>query len=94
LQKKTSFTLSRAENGICHIIHLEHFGFPDKTLLGSDSHTSINGALGMLAIGVGELDVAIALAGEPIYIKMPWVVNVKLKGKLMGGVSAKDVLLL
>lgn len=93
IAKKYGIYLSRAGNGICHTVHFERFGIPGKTLLGSDSHTPTSGAIGMLAIGAGGLDVAMAMAGEPIYIKMPYVVNVRLKGRLKGGVSAKDVIL-
>ncbi|MGB9780367.1 aconitate hydratase [Caldanaerobacter sp.] len=84
---------SRPGNGICHQVHLERFGVPGKTLLGSDSHTPTAGGLGMLAIGAGGLDVALAMAGEPYRIIMPAIVNVRLKGKLSPWVSAKDVIL-
>ena len=84
---------SRAGNGICHQVHLERFGRPGKTLLGSDSHTPTGGGLGMLAIGAGGLDVALAMAGEPFYLAMPQVVNVQLTGKLRPWVSAKDIIL-
>ncbi|NNG67295.1 aconitate hydratase [Caldanaerobacter subterraneus] len=84
---------SRPGNGICHQVHLERFGVPGKTLLGSDSHTPTAGGLGMLAIGAGGLDVALAMAGEPYRIIMPAIVNVRLKGKLNPWVSAKDVIL-
>jgi len=93
IAKKYGLYLSRAGNGICHTVHFERFGIPGKTLLGSDSHTPTGGAIGMLAIGAGGLDVAMAMAGEPIFIKMPYVVNVRLKGSFKGGVSAKDVIL-
>lgn len=93
IAKKYGLYLSRAGNGICHTVHFERFGIPGKTLLGSDSHTPTGGAIGMLAIGAGGLDVAMAMAGEPIFIKMPYVVNVRLKGSFRGGVSAKDVIL-
>ncbi|MEA5034497.1 aconitate hydratase [Cloacibacillus evryensis] len=93
IAKKYGIFLSKAGNGICHTVHFERFGVPGKTLLGSDSHTPTGGAIGMLAIGAGGLDVAMAMAGEPIYIKMPAVVRVELKGKLRPGVSAKDVIL-
>jgi aconitate hydratase len=85
--------LSRPGNGVSHQVHLERFGVPGKTLLGSDSHTPTNGALGMIAIGAGGLDVAMAMAGQPFYLKMPKVVGVKLTGKLGPWVSAKDVIL-
>lgn len=84
---------SRPGNGICHQVHLERFGAPGKTLLGSDSHTPTAGGLGMVAIGVGGLDVALAMAGEPFHFTMPKVVNVRLKGKLPSFVSAKDIIL-
>lgn len=84
---------SRPGNGICHQVHLERFGKPGKTLLGSDSHTPTNGGLGMIAIGAGGLDVALAMGGEPFYTTMPKVVLVKLTGKLQPFVSAKDIIL-
>ena len=84
---------SRAGNGVSHPVHMERFGIPGKTLLGSDSHTCAAGSLGMLAIGAGGLEVAFAIAGEPFYVKMPKVWGVKLTGKLPDWVSAKDVIL-
>ncbi|MGI6380534.1 MAG: aconitate hydratase [Anaerolineae bacterium] len=84
---------SRPGNGICHQVHLERFGIPGKTLLGSDSHTPTNGGLGALAIGAGGLDVAAVMAGRPFYVKMPEVVLVHLTGALPAWVSAKDVIL-
>lgn len=84
---------SRAGNGICHQVHLERFGVPGKTLLGSDSHTPTGGALGMLAIGAGGLDVAMAMAGMPFWVPVPEVVNVHMTGKLSPWVAAKDVIL-
>ncbi len=84
---------SRPGNGICHQVHLERFGRPGGTLLGSDSHTPTAGGLGMLAIGVGGLDVACAMAGQPFYMTVPRVVRVELKGALRPWVSAKDVIL-
>ena len=84
---------SRPGNGICHQVHLERFGVPGKTLLGSDSHTPTGGALGMLAIGAGGLDVAVAMGGGAYFIPMPEIVNVRLKGKLRPFVSAKDIIL-
>lgn len=84
---------SRPGNGVSHPVHMEFFGKPGKTMLGSDSHTPAAGALGMLAIGAGGLEVAMAIAGYPFYIKMPKVLGVKLKGKLPDWVSAKDVVL-
>ncbi len=84
---------SRAGNGICHQVHLERFGKPGATLLGSDSHTPTGGGIGVLAIGAGGLDVAVAMAGGPFYMKCPKVVGVKLTGKLNDWVAAKDVIL-
>ncbi|MBR5901122.1 aconitate hydratase [bacterium] len=80
-------------NGICHQVHLERFGKPGKTLLGSDSHTPTGGGLGMLAMGAGGLDVALAMAGKPFTIKWPKVIGVKLTGSLPEWVAAKDVIL-
>lgn len=91
--KKYGIYFSRPGNGICHQVHLERFGVPGQTLLGSDSHTPTNGGIGMLAIGAGGLDVAAAMAGIPYYITMPQVVKVELIGKLPPFVSAKDVIL-
>lgn len=93
IAKKHGLFFSRPGNGICHQIHLERFGEPGKTLLGSDSHTPTGGGLGMLAIGAGGLDVAVAMAGGPFYLTVPLVVNIKLTGKLSPYVSAKDVIL-
>ena len=90
---KYGIVFSRPGNGICHQVHLERFGKPGRTLLGSDSHTPTNGGLGMIAIGAGGLDVALAMGGEPFYTSMPKVVLVKLTGKLQPFVSAKDVIL-
>ncbi len=84
---------SRPGNGICHQIHLERFGKPGKTLLGSDSHTPTGGGLGMLAMGAGGLDVALAMAGEPFYLDMPRILGIKLGGKLSPCTSAMDVIL-
>ncbi len=84
---------SRPGNGVSHPVHMERFGKPGKTLVGSDSHTCAAGSLGMLAIGTGGLDVAAAIAGQPYYVKMPQVMGVKLTGKLHDWVSAKDVVL-
>jgi len=84
---------SRPGNGICHQVHLERFGAPGQTLLGSDSHTPTCGGLGMLAIGAGGLDVAVAMAGYPFYLAMPRVTLVRLTGSLPGWVTAKDVIL-
>ncbi len=90
---KYGIYFSRPGNGICHQVHLERFGVPGESLLGSDSHTPTNGGIGMLAIGAGGLDVAAAMAGEPYYITMPQVINVKLVGRLRPFVSAKDIIL-
>ncbi|MFZ7136999.1 MAG: aconitate hydratase [archaeon] len=90
---KYGIYLSRVGNGICHQVHLERFGKPSKTLLGSDSHTPTGGGIGMIAIGAGGLDVAAAMAGEPFYLTCPTVVKINLKGKLQPWVSAKDVIL-
>jgi aconitate hydratase len=91
--RKFGIYLSRAGNGICHQIHLERFGKPGKTLIGSDSHTPTGGALGMIAIGAGGLDVALAMAGEPFYLTCPRVIKINLEGKLPPWVSAKDIIL-
>ncbi|MBN2272593.1 MAG: aconitate hydratase, partial [Sedimentisphaerales bacterium] len=84
---------SRAGNGICHQVHLERFGRPGATLLGSDSHTPTGGGIGMIAIGAGGLDVAVAMAGGPFYLTAPKVLGVKLTGRLNDWVAAKDVIL-
>ena len=91
--KRHGVFFSRPGNGICHQVHLERFGRPGATLLGSDSHTPTGGGIGMLAIGAGGLDVACAMAGEPFMLNMPRVVEVRLTGALQKGVSAKDVIL-
>ena len=91
--RKFGLYFSPPGNGISHQVHLERFGLPGKTLLGSDSHTPTGGGLGMLAIGAGGLDVAMAMAGKPFYLVMPKVYGVKLTGKLPPWVSARDVLL-
>lgn len=91
--KKFGVYFSRPGNGICHQVHLEHFGKPGKTLLGSDSHTPTGGALGMLAIGAGGLDVAVAMGGGAFHLAMPKIIGVQLTGKLKKGVGAKDVIL-
>ncbi|MEK7805995.1 MAG: aconitate hydratase [Planctomycetota bacterium] len=93
IAKKYGIYFSKPGNGICHQVHLERFSVPGETLLGSDSHTPTCGGLGMIAIGVGGLDVAIAMAGGPFYITMPTVVLVKLAGALRPWVTAKDVIL-
>lgn len=84
---------SRPGNGICHQVQLERFGVPGKTLLGSDSHTPTGGGIGMLAIGAGGLDVAVAMGGGPYYLTMPKVCRVVLQGRLKPWVSAKDIIL-
>lgn len=84
---------SKAGNGICHQVNLERFDIPGQTLLGSDSHTPTAGAMAMIAIGAGGLDVALAMAGMPYSLKMPKIINVQLKGTLHHGVSAKDIIL-
>lgn len=91
--KKHGIWFSRPGNGICHQIHLERFGKPGKTLIGSDSHTPTGGGIGMLAMGAGGLDVAVAMGGGAYYITMPKVVRINLTGKLNDWVSAKDVIL-
>lgn len=93
IAKKYGLYLSRAGNGICHMVHYSRFGKPGNSLLGTDSHTPTGGALGMLAIGAGGMDVATAMAGLPLRLKMPKVVKVELKGKLNPQCSAKDVIL-
>jgi aconitate hydratase len=84
---------SRPGNGICHQVHLERFGIPGKTLLGSDSHTPTNGGIGMIAIGAGGLDVALAMAGKPFRMVFPKIIGIKLTGKLSSWVTAKDIIL-
>ena len=91
--KKHGIYFSRPGNGICHQVHLERFGKPGKTLIGSDSHTPTGGGIGMLAIGAGGLDVAVAMGGGAYYITMPKMVRVNLTGKLNPWVSAKDIIL-
>lgn len=90
---KHGIYFSRPGNGICHQLHMERFGVPGKTLLGSDSHTPHGGALGMLAMGAGGLDIALAMGGEPFHVKMPKVVNVHLTGQLKPYVASKDIIL-
>jgi aconitate hydratase len=84
---------SKPGNGVCHQVHIERFGIPGQTLLGSDSHTPTCGGLGMLAIGAGGLDVAVAMGGGPYYLSMPRVCRVELTGELRDWVSAKDIIL-
>lgn len=91
--KKYGLYFSRPGNGICHQVHLERFGLPGKTLLGSDSHTPTGGGLGMLAIGAGGLDIACAMAGAPFTLAMPKVIGIHLTGALQPMCSAKDVIL-
>ncbi|MBU3171468.1 aconitate hydratase [Clostridium estertheticum] len=91
--KKHGIYFSKPGNGICHQVHLERFGVPGETLLGSDSHTPTGGGIGMLAIGAGGLDVAVAMGGGEYYITMPKIVKVNLLGKLSPWVAAKDIIL-
>ena len=91
--KKRGVRFSRPGNGICHQVHLERFGIPGKTLIGSDSHTPTGGGLCMLAMGAGGLDVAVAMGGGAYYITVPEVIKVNLTGKLSPYVSAKDIIL-
>lgn len=93
IAEKLGIYYSRAGNGICHQVHLERFGAPGKTLLGSDSHTPTGGGIGMFAVGAGGLDVAVAMAGGPFWLTYPRVVGVRLTGELQPWVSAKDVIL-
>ena len=90
---KYGIKLSKPGNGICHQVHLERFGLPGKTLLGSDSHTPTGGGIGMMEMGAGGLDVAAAMAGQPFYITYPKIIYVNLSGKLPPWVAAKDVIL-
>ena len=91
--KKHGIYFSRPGNGICHQVHLERFGIPGKTLIGSDSHTPTGGGIGMIAIGAGGMDVAVAMGGGTYYITCPKIVKVELTGKLRPWVAAKDVIL-
>ena len=91
--KKHGIYFSRPGNGICHQVHLERFGIPGKTLIGSDSHTPTGGGIGMIAIGAGGMDVAVAMGGGTYYITCPKIVKVELTGKLQPWVAAKDVIL-
>ena len=93
IAKKHGIYFSRPGNGICHQVHLERFGIPGKTLIGSDSHTPTGGGIGMIAIGAGGLDVAVAMGGGAYYIPCPKVVKIELMGKLSPWVAAKDVIL-
>ncbi|MGN1360398.1 MAG: aconitate hydratase [Kiritimatiellia bacterium] len=91
--KRYGIIYSKTGNGICHQLHLERFGVPGKTLIGSDSHTPTGGGIGMIAIGAGGIDVAVAMGGGAFHINWPQVVRINLEGKLNPGVSAKDVIL-
>lgn len=91
--KKYGIYFSRPGNGICHQVNLERFAVPGETLLGSDSHTPTAGGMGMLAIGAGGLDVAVAMGGGAYFIKMPQIIKVNLEGKLKPGTSSKDIIL-
>ena len=91
--KKHGIRFSRPGNGICHQVHLERFGVPGKTLIGSDSHTPTAGGLGMLGFGAGGLDVAVAMGGGAYYITMPKIIGIELTGKLRPNVGAKDIIL-
>ena len=91
MARKYGLYFSRPGNGICHQVHLERFGKPGKTLIGSDSHTPTGGGIGMLAMGAGGLDVAVAMGGGAYHITMPKMFFVHLTGKLRNGVTAKDV---
>lgn len=91
--KKFGVHVSRPGNGICHAVHVARFGVPGKVSMGGDSHTPHGGAIGMLCMGVGGMDVATAMAGVPMSIKMPKIVKVELKGKLAAGVNAKEIIL-
>jgi aconitate hydratase len=93
IAKKYGIVYSKAGNGICHQLHLERFGRPGKTLLGSDSHTPTGGGIGMLAIGAGGIDIAVAMAGGAFHLPSPKVRGIRLSGKLPRGCSAKDVIL-
>jgi aconitate hydratase len=93
IAKKYGMYLSKAGNGICHTLQYSRFGRPGAMLLGGDSHTPSCGSLGMLAIGVGGMDIAVALAGFPYILKMPKIVKVDLQGRLRPGVAAKDIIL-
>ncbi|KAB8138885.1 aconitate hydratase [Gracilibacillus oryzae] len=91
--RKFGIYYSRPGNGVSHPVHMQRLAKPGKTLLGSDSHTCANGCMGMLAMGAGGIDVAMAIAGEPYHVKMPQIMGVRLTGKLPDWVSAKDVIL-
>jgi len=91
--KKYGIVFSRPGNGICHQVHLERFGAPGKTLLGSDSHTPTGGGLSMIAIGAGGLDIAVAMGGGPFHLICPKVIGIHLTNRLRNYVSAKDIIL-
>ena len=91
--KRFGVYVSRPGNGICHTVHVARFGAPGKISMGGDSHTPHGGSIGMLCIGVGGMDVATAMTGVPMRLKMPRVINVHLTGKLQAGVNAKEVIL-
>ncbi len=91
--KKHGIRFSRPGNGVCHQVHIERFGVPGETLLGSDSHTPTCGGIGMLAIGAGGLDVAVAMGGGPYYLSMPKICRIDLHGRLSAWTSAKDIIL-
>src|SRR5205807_10439028 len=93
VSRKYGALFSKPGNGICHQVHMESFSIPGQTLLGTDSHTPLCGAAGMLAIGAGGLDVAVALGGGPYFFQMPQVVRIHLTGPLQPWVTAKDVIL-
>lgn len=93
ITSKTGVIYARPGSGICHQLHLEYFGQPGKTLVGGDSHTVAAGGLGMFSIGVGGFDAALSMAGEPLYITMPEIVNIRLTGRLPHLVSAKNIIL-
>ena len=93
VSRRYGATFSKLGNGICHQVHMETFSVPGQTLLGTDSHTPLCGAAGMLAIGAGGLDVAVAMGGGPYFFRMPAVVRVWLTGALQPWVTAKDVIL-
>src|SRR5574344_2327678 len=93
IAKKYGIIYSKAGNGICHQLHLERFGKPGTTLLGSDSHTPTGGGIGQIAIGAGGIDIAVAMAGGAFHIPAPKIVGIKLVGRLPKGCSAKDVIL-
>src|SRR5690625_7126785 len=90
--KKFELYYRRQGNSVSHPVNMQRLAKPGKTLLGSDSHTCANGCMGMLAMGAGGIDVAMAITGEPIYIKMPEIFGIKLTGELPDWVSAKDVI--